>query len=214
MATTKVFCAGFRRVDRLLSFDVRSGYRHFSLHEDMRSYLMVKYDGRYFRCKAIPVQSGRSRLWFVNLLKPFVRYIMETLGSRFLPYTNAFLLAPSIERASTERDFFRASREIRDLMEELGLERHEQKGVWGPGATVLDHLGVTWNTEKMEFTATEEKVKTVIPNAQDLLGEVRRERRWLSRKKLASLCCVAVSMMITTPLERFYTRALHDGLLD
>lgn len=138
MGMKEGFCISLRKGDRMLSFDVRVGYRHFCLHKDMRNYFIFKYDGRYFRFKALPFGWGRSAYWFFNVLKPFVQYRKEHVGARVLPYIDDFLLLPSVGRVSTEGDSVKASREIR----ELGLEMHEEKGVWGEGTTLVHHLGV------------------------------------------------------------------------
>lgn len=67
--------------------------------------------------------------WFVSLQKPFVQYMREHVGARVLTYFDDFLLAPSVGRVTTEGDCVRASREIGELMVELGLEKHEEKGM-------------------------------------------------------------------------------------
>lgn len=51
METKETFAGLLREGDRILSFDVRGGYRHFSLHEDMRDFFLFKYDRCYFRYK-------------------------------------------------------------------------------------------------------------------------------------------------------------------
>lgn len=81
------FAALLRKDDRLISFDIRSGYRHF---RDMRDYFLFHFDGRYYRCKALPFGWGRSSFWFTNLVKPFVIYLREVLGMRLLPYMMNF----------------------------------------------------------------------------------------------------------------------------
>ena len=214
METKESFASLLREGDRLLSFDVKAGYRHFFLHPDMRNYFLFRYDGRFFRCKALPFGWGRSAFWFVNLLKPFVIYIREHIGARVLPYIDDFLMAPSIGRASTAQDCRRVSKAVDSLMEQLGLERHNEKGVWDGGATRVAHLGVMWDTERMTFTATEPKVEKVRRMAKELIREAVAGRRWVTRSKLASFCGVAVSMMLPIPLARFYTRSLHDALSD
>ena len=142
METKEAFASLLRRNDNLLSFDIKAGYRHFFLHPDMRNYFIFRYDGRYFRCIALPFGWGRSAYWFVNLLKPFVLYMRETMGMRVLPYIDDFLLAPVVGRASTCQDFLRASLDLEHILNEIGLERHTGKGVWGGGATRVKHLGV------------------------------------------------------------------------
>lgn len=160
----------FRKGDHLLSFDVRAGYRHFSLHEDMRNVFLFQYDGRYFRCKALSFGWGRSAFWLVNLLKPLIRYIREGMGLRVFPYIDDFLIAASAGRVSEEVNCWRVSMLMDGLLQELGLERHQTKGAWGGGRTRIKLLGVVWDTERKEFSVTLLKVDKIRGTAKDMLG--------------------------------------------
>lgn len=110
--------------------------------------------------------------------------------------------------------FVRESSLISEVIERLGLEHHEGKGTWVEGSQRLEHLGVIWDTVRMEFKAAMLKVEKIRRMARSLLHEVRLEKRWVSRKLLASFSGVALSMMLPIPLARFYTRSLHDALAD
>lgn len=44
----------------LLSWDFKSGYRHFYLHHDMRDYFIFRYAVKFYRCIALPFGWGRS----------------------------------------------------------------------------------------------------------------------------------------------------------
>jgi hypothetical protein len=43
-----------REGDRMLSFDLASGYHHFRLHPSMREWLTVRFAGRWFRYVPLP----------------------------------------------------------------------------------------------------------------------------------------------------------------
>lgn len=59
------------------------------------------------------------------------------------------------------------------LVEELGLEGHPSKGVWRKGTMRLEHLGVVWYTNAMEFSATLGKVEKIKRMASVIMREVR-----------------------------------------
>lgn len=68
---------GLDEDDNFISFDIKAGYRHFYLHPSIRDYFLFHYDGRYFRCIALPFGWSRSALWLILLLKPFVHRVRE-----------------------------------------------------------------------------------------------------------------------------------------
>jgi hypothetical protein len=45
-----------------MSWDVKSGYRHFYLHPRMRDYFLFHCGGRFYRCVSLPFGRGRSVL--------------------------------------------------------------------------------------------------------------------------------------------------------
>lgn len=60
METIPSFSLELAQDDFLFSFDIQSGYRHFFLHPDIRDYFLFHYEGRYYRCIALPFGWGRS----------------------------------------------------------------------------------------------------------------------------------------------------------
>lgn len=149
-------------------------------------------------CEADGAVCGKVRSW----------------GYRLLSYIDDFLLAPSVGRASTSEDCWRATGRIGRLMDELGVERHPDKGVWDGGARALDHLGMRWDSSKMLFTVTEVKQEKVRGHARELLREAARGRRWVGQDSLRSFAGVAVSLTLAMPLASFYCRSLYDAMTD
>ena len=85
-----------------MSWDIKSGSRHFYLHPRMRDFFLFRYNGRYHLCIALPFGWGPSVLWFTKLLRPLVKHLIECVGYRILPYIDDFACAPSpLGRAST-----------------------------------------------------------------------------------------------------------------
>lgn len=77
MEKMTAFALELQRGAVLMSWDVQSGYRHFYLHPEMRDLFLFRYDGRYYRCLALPFGGGRSVLWFAKLLRPLVAHLRE-----------------------------------------------------------------------------------------------------------------------------------------
>lgn len=212
METLPGFGLELMRNDTLMSWDIKSGYRHFYLHPCMRDMFVFRYGGRYYRCIALPFGWGRSVLWFTKLLRPLVKHIRSRLKYRLLPWIDDFLCAPTDgSRPATARDCRRAGRKLEALFGRLGIKRHESKGCW-EGAQRLEHLGFLLDTRELRVFVTDAKVQKLRQQAQQLLLSVQRNRRLVSAAKLKHFCGVAVSLTLAQPLARFYTRSLYWDL--
>lgn len=213
METLSSFGAVLCRGERLLSFDWKSGYRHFALHSRMWDWFIFKYDGRYYRCIALPFGWSASPYWFVKLLSPLSRYMRQTLGLRVLVWLDDYLLAPGDgSRPSTKEDCRRISSRLDKLFSTLGLLRHPDKGVWGEGETRLEHLGLLIDTVAFRYFVTPMKLRDLQQMATALLQTARKRSRWVRESLLTSFCGSAVSQLVPLPLARFFTRSLYDAL--
>lgn len=92
METKKIIRNPTEGGDHLISFDIREGYRHLNLHEDVRNSFLFHCDGRFYRCKALPFERRRSSFRFVNLHKPLVNCMRTEMGVRMFPNIDDFLL--------------------------------------------------------------------------------------------------------------------------
>lgn len=102
--------------------------------------------------------------------------------------------------------------DIQDPMDKLGLLRHATKGGWGKGATKLDHLGFTVNTEKIKSFFTEKKRMRMRSMEARLLDQARMGNGYVSVDLLTYFCGRTVSLTLALPLARFYTRSLYAAL--
>jgi hypothetical protein len=62
-------------------------------------------------------------------------------------------------------------------MDLLDIARNPTKGVWGEGAQVLDHLGMTWDSVRGRFTVTVPNLEKIKHHAVRLLREACWGRR-------------------------------------
>ena len=104
---------------------------------------------------------------------------------------------------------------VKTVLDSLGLTRNPAKGDWEPTQR-LDHLGLTVSTELSEgggrYLVPPAKQKRVTRFAKDLLGELKRERRLLPARKLASFAGLCQSLYLALPCARMFLRSLHDCL--
>jgi hypothetical protein len=137
METLPEYALELERGEKMVSFDIQAGYRHFGLAPQMRDWFLFRYDGRFYRCIALPFGWGRSPMWFTKLMAPMVRKLREKY--RILAYLDDFLICPvKAGRVASMRDCRRATQVIDKLLSSLGLTRHPTKG---NGSGVLG-----WNT--------------------------------------------------------------------
>jgi hypothetical protein len=97
--------------EKMVSFDIQAGYRHFRLAPQMRYWFFFRYDGRFYRCIALPFRWGRSPMWFTQLMVLMVRKLRQQF--RVLEYLDDFLIFP-VKSGSvvSMRDFRNATQVI------------------------------------------------------------------------------------------------------
>ena len=202
------FAMKVRHGHHFLSLDIAMGYRHMRLHPAMRDWFIFKYDGRDYRCMALPYEWGRSPLWFTQLMAPFVEEL-HRWRYRVLAYLDKFRVAPSPYGTTSEpRDCGSAQEHIVELMTQLGLQRHLEKGKW-TGAARAEHLRVLIDSEEMKFYFVPRKAEKVRQLRKALLKEVCLGRRWVQSLALTSFCGTCISLSLAMPWARFYTRSLY-----
>jgi hypothetical protein len=118
-----------RTREKMVSFDIQEGYRHFGLAPQMRDWFLFRCDGIFYRCIALSVGWGRSPMWFTQLMIPMVRKLRQQY--RVLAYLYDFLICPvKTGKVVSMRDFRKETQVIDKLLSSLGLTRHPTKGVW------------------------------------------------------------------------------------
>lgn len=193
--------------DTLMSWDIRSGYRHFYLHPHMRAYFLFRYENHFYTCIVLPFGWGLSVQWLTKWLRPVVEHLHERLGCRILPYIDDFACATSaLGRPSTRQDCARAGRRLAGLFVWLGIVRHKAKSCW-EGMTTLEHMGCIVDTKAMGVFESEKKVLWLRRLTMELLLAAQLNLRLVQLKKRRHFCGVAVSMTLPFPLSRFYTRS-------
>jgi hypothetical protein len=75
----------------------------------------------------------------------------------------------------------------------------------------LEYLGVLIDTQKMRVFVTERKVLRMRRMAKELFLCAQRNRRLVSTEKVRHFFGLAVSLTISLPMTRFYTRSLYWG---
>lgn len=97
-------------------------------------------------------------------------------------------------------------------MEKLGLLKHAIKEVWGPGSTILDHLGFTVDTKRMMISVTARKQIASKKGKKRLLYQARMKKGLILGTALSSFFKNKVSLMLAVPLALFFTGSVNTTL--
>jgi Reverse transcriptase (RNA-dependent DNA polymerase) len=175
METLPEYALEVERGEKMVSFDIQAGYRHFRLAPQMRDWLLFRYEGRFYRCIALPFGWGRSPIWFTQLMVPMVRKLTEQY--RVLAYLDDFLICPiKAGRVASMRDCRKATQVIDKLLSSLGLTRHPTNGEW-VGSTRMEHLGCVIDSDRMRFYIAPRTIAMVHGIARAILRQARQGRR-------------------------------------
>jgi hypothetical protein len=108
MQTLPEYALELENKEKMVSFDIQAGYRHFRLAPQMRDWFLFRYDGRFYRCIALPFRWGRSPMWFTQLMVPMVRKLRQQY--RVLVYLDQILICPvKVGRVASLRDCRKAT---------------------------------------------------------------------------------------------------------
>jgi hypothetical protein len=75
--TLPEYALKLERGENMVSFDIQAGYGHLRLAQQMRYWFLFRYDGRFYRCIALPFGWGRSPMWFTQIMVPMVRKLRQ-----------------------------------------------------------------------------------------------------------------------------------------
>lgn len=186
METLESFALELQAQDHLMSFDIEKGYHHFRLHPKIRNWFLFKLDNRFFRCIALPFGWSLSPPYFIKMMRPFVRYIRNTLRLRIHPYMDDFLVA-----VVSHSDLPETRSRLDSLLTDCGLARKVGKGCW-EGSQRIEHLGFIIDTKKMVFGITPRRMEKIKGIARKLLSQARRNRRLVEMSLLRHFNGVAI----------------------
>jgi hypothetical protein len=119
METLPEYALELERGEKMVSCDIKAGYRYFRLSPQMRYWFLFRYDGRFYKCIALSFGWGRSPMWFTQQMVPMVKKLRQQY--RVLAYLYDFLICPvKAGRVVSMRDFWKATQDIDKLFSSLG----------------------------------------------------------------------------------------------
>ena len=125
---------------------------------------------------------------------------------QILPFMDDFLVV-----CPTRAECLLARSQVQLVLEDLGIERHPEKGCWEPKQR-FEHLGIDLDFKEGQFRAPERRLLQLRQMATSMIGRSLRSRRLLPARLLAKFTGLAQFLYLAIPVARFYLRSLHDVL--
>ena len=125
---------------------------------------------------------------------------------RVLPFMDDFLVV-----CKTFREAVKARARVEQVLDELGLARHPDKGQWEVSQQIL-HLGMEIDLKAGKFRAPESRMLQLNKLSATIVGRAMRNRRLIPARMLARLTGLCQFLYLAIPVAKMYLRSLHDCL--
>lgn len=109
---------------------------------------------------------------------------------------------------SSSQDGVAVIEAVVDLYKLLGLKVKESKSILKPQVQ-LEHLGFLLDCSQHTITLPGRKLQRVAQLCKNLLGHLQKNRRWVSKRKLARVVGYLQSCTYALPFGRFYLAHLY-----
>jgi hypothetical protein len=113
---------------------------------------------------------------------------------QILPFMDDFLVV-----CPTRAECLLARSHVQLVLEDLGIERHPEKGCWEPTQR-LEHLGIDLDFKEGKFQAPERRLLQLRQMATNMIGRSMRSRRLLPARLLAKFTGLAQFLYLAIPV--------------
>jgi hypothetical protein len=111
----------------------------------------------------------------------------------------------------THQEALLARAQVENVLEELGLKRHPDKGQWEISQQIL-HLGMEIDLKAGKFRAPQSRLEQINRQSATLIGRALRNRRLIPARQLAKFTGLCQFLYLAIPVAKLYLRSLHDCL--
>jgi hypothetical protein len=184
---------------RMLKRDLKSAFRHIPISPEDHQLLAFEWNGKWYVDLFLPF-GLRTAPFIFNLFAEALQWIMEY----HYDWTIHHYLDDFIAFFPPETNLSPAGDQFRDTCEQVGFQIADDKNAEG---TVVDYLGITIDSEKMEARLPPNKKDRVLLEVTNLL---RKET--VSRADLQSILGFLTFCTRVFPLGRPFLRHLFNML--
>ena len=192
----------FQPGDYFTTFDLKSGYHHVDIHEDIWPYLGFSWDSgitrRCFMFRVLPFGLSTACYVFTKLLRPLVRR-WRSRGLRCIVYIDDGIYA-----AESQDQCVEGTKMIIDDLTSAGFIINVSKSKLEP-QQVGQWLGFTLDLLDGKFFVPKEKIAKLVHSVISALAA-----KLVPARQLASIVGQIISMSLAIgPVARLRTRALY-----
>ncbi len=191
VADAGVGCLAFKR-------DLSRAYRQIPVCPAEYGYLGFGWKGQFYIDRVLPF-GLRSAANICQRVSAAVAHVVEARGFKIINYLDDFAGA---QVAGVAHDAFKC---LGNVLDELGLQESEQKAV--APATVIEFLGVEFNTVTLEMKITPERIAEILD-----LVETWLNKKTTRRKDLESLLGKLLFVSRVVPPGRLFVARLLEFL--
>ena len=102
-----------------------------------------------------------------------------------------------------------ARAQVEEVLLDLGLSRHPDKGQWEISQKIL-HLGMEIDLKEGKFRAPEGRMVQLNRQSASLIGRALRNRRLIPARQLARFTGFCQFLYLAIPVAKLYLRSLYD----
>jgi hypothetical protein len=184
---------------RMLKRDLKSAFRHIPICSEDHRLLAFEWNGEWYVDLFLPF-GLRTAPFIFNLFAEAIHWIMENYHGWILHH----YLDDFIAFFPPDTNLSPAGRQFEDICRQLGFQIAEEKNDEG---TVVDYLGITIDSEKMEARLPPGKKDRVL---REVIATLEKDR--VSRADLQSLLGFLTFCTRVFPLGRPFLRHLFNML--
>ena len=179
--------------DKLMTFDLKSGFHHCKIHKNLQKYLGFYYKGKYYVWQAAPFGLKCSPYYFHKYLRPVVQYLREN-GLRLVVWVDDGILMCKPHVSTDHKDL------VIHTLEDLGFTINY------PKSDLVDSPQCEWVGYMIEST----DVPTI---------KIKQERIRKLKRGIKKILCSDIKVISARQLARIagqcisMTKAILPGKL-
>ena len=191
----------YKKNDYLITFDLKSGYHHVSIHKEHWPLLAFKWKGVTYAFTVLPFGCSASPWCFTKVTRVLVKY-WRGLGIRCMMYMDDGSAGDQPANRATAM-----SRKVREDLERAGFLVNEEKSNFTPKQRV-QQLGFELDTCSNMLTALERRVQATKAAIRRTLELGSTKARELAKVAGHILSLSAVLGQVC----RLWTRAIYEAI--
>lgn len=177
--------SSFRKGIWMAKLDLKNGYLHIPVQQEVQRHLSFRWNGRYYCYKYMAFGINIAPLYFQTIMNS----VLSALGPECI-YSTSYLDDVWIE-GKTASECRRNIQRVVNHLEACGFTINKEKSVVKPTQT-MEYLGLMFDSRTGEIRATEDKIKKCKKLFEDLRNDQGNAKLWHRTAGFLNFLCIAV----------------------